>query len=90
MTPSPPGWYPDPWDARTERWYDGRQWTAHVRGRTPPAAAATRPRANPVVVAVVVVVLVTLVAVGLAAWLLHSAYSVMQGVVCGEAPHYCD
>jgi hypothetical protein len=26
-----PGWYPDPWRAAALRWWDGRQWTSHVR-----------------------------------------------------------
>lgn len=27
-----PGWYPDPWDPRRTRWWDGTAWTAHVGG----------------------------------------------------------
>lgn len=27
----PPGWYPDPWRQAPARWWDGRQWTQHVR-----------------------------------------------------------
>ncbi|WP_309073994.1 DUF2510 domain-containing protein [Paenarthrobacter sp.] len=26
---TPSGWYPDPWDPRLVRWWDGRAWTAH-------------------------------------------------------------
>lgn len=26
----PPGWYPDPVDARAQRWWDGTAWTEHV------------------------------------------------------------
>lgn len=26
---APAGWYPDPTDASVQRWWDGRQWTAH-------------------------------------------------------------
>lgn len=29
--PAPPGWYPDPGAAHTERWWDGTAWTAQVR-----------------------------------------------------------
>jgi hypothetical protein len=49
----------------------------------------SRPRTNPLVVAAVVVcvLLVTLVGVGLLAWLVRT---MIVGVVCGEAPHYCD
>jgi uncharacterized membrane protein YeaQ/YmgE (transglycosylase-associated protein family) len=25
--PSPPGWYPDPWQQAWFRWYDGYQWS---------------------------------------------------------------
>jgi hypothetical protein len=25
-----PGWYPDPWQQTTWRWFDGYQWTGHV------------------------------------------------------------
>ena len=33
--PTPAGWYPDPWDPRAQRYWDGAQWTQH----TAPAAA---------------------------------------------------
>jgi hypothetical protein len=26
----PPGWYPDPWGAAGQRYWDGRQWTTAV------------------------------------------------------------
>jgi len=29
--PAVPGWYPDPWFAQRERYYDGTQWTAQMR-----------------------------------------------------------
>lgn len=39
------GWFPDPWKQAPERYWDGRQWTAHVRGEAatnePTAAWAT-------------------------------------------------
>ncbi|WP_162529328.1 thermonuclease family protein [Segeticoccus rhizosphaerae] len=27
----PPGWYPDPWDDRQQRWWDGRAWTPGIK-----------------------------------------------------------
>jgi hypothetical protein len=27
---APPGWYPDPWDLRCRRFWDGRLWTAYT------------------------------------------------------------
>lgn len=35
-SPTPAGWYPDPWDSRAQRYWDGAQWTQH----TAPAAGA--------------------------------------------------
>lgn len=29
-------WYPDPWDQRQSRWWDGSEWTGHVRSDLPP------------------------------------------------------
>lgn len=44
MSDAQPGWYPDPQDARGERWWDGRAWTDQLRPATtpppPPAWAA--------------------------------------------------
>jgi hypothetical protein len=28
----PAGWFPDPWRHATERYWDGNQWTGHIRG----------------------------------------------------------
>ena len=35
------GWYPNPQDPRTVRYFDGRQWTEHVQVLNPRAAAGT-------------------------------------------------
>ena len=32
----PPGWYGDPTDPGSARWWDGRQWTQHVQPPAPP------------------------------------------------------
>ena len=32
----PPGWYGDPTDPGSARWWDGRQWTQHVQPLAPP------------------------------------------------------
>lgn len=31
-----PNWYPDPYDATAERWWDGQTWTHHMRPRPAP------------------------------------------------------
>jgi hypothetical protein len=36
----PAGWYPDPYGAPFERWWDGAQWTLHTNEGQPPAATA--------------------------------------------------
>jgi Protein of unknown function (DUF2510) len=28
--PTPPGWYPDPWNISPQRWWDGTEWSGHV------------------------------------------------------------
>ncbi|GAC1518072.1 MAG: hypothetical protein NVS1B12_08890 [Acidimicrobiales bacterium] len=35
--PGPEGWYADPWNAKFQRWWDGKQWS----GRTAPAGTHT-------------------------------------------------
>ncbi|MEY4340206.1 MAG: hypothetical protein RLZ14_2056, partial [Actinomycetota bacterium] len=41
MLPTPPGWFPDPWNPGLVRYWDGRQWTPSVAG--PPAAPTPAP-----------------------------------------------
>lgn len=41
-----PGWYPDPQDARQLRWFDGREWTTHVRAQEQSAITPTSPQAQ--------------------------------------------
>jgi hypothetical protein len=36
----PAGWYPDPQDPATIRWWDGAQWTSHVQPRPDVGASA--------------------------------------------------
>lgn len=42
MTTAPPGWYPSPDASGADRWWDGAQWTGHVR---PTVADAPAPQA---------------------------------------------
>lgn len=47
----PPGWYPDPHDATTQRYWDGSRWTEHrspVQGAAPGAAVGAPVGAAPV------------------------------------------
>ncbi|MFF3063636.1 DUF2510 domain-containing protein [Oerskovia sp. NPDC057915] len=88
-----PGWYPDPQDQRRVRWFDGNRWTEHWR----PAAVAhpTSPRtmSGGTIALIVVGVLVLLVAMVLVVVvvvaLVGGFVGTVQGVMCGEAPHYC-
>lgn len=47
QVPSPPavpaGWFPDPWDPRQQRWWDGTAWTPSTQA-TPSTSMATRMR----------------------------------------------
>jgi len=70
MTTTQPGWYPDPQNPATMRWFDGTQWTAHVA-----TAATLDPRTvqrsswstTKIVVTVVAVVVGVLVVLGVLA-----------------------
>ncbi|HVQ18367.1 MAG TPA: CPBP family glutamic-type intramembrane protease [Actinomycetes bacterium] len=44
---TPPGWYPDPHDPASQRWWDGATWTSHVA--IPAATIPARPAAQSVV-----------------------------------------
>lgn len=35
---TPPGWYPDPWEQGSQRWWDGKAWTASTVRSAPNAA----------------------------------------------------
>lgn len=88
-----PGWYPDPHAPQRLRWYDGHQWTSHSQ----PTPAGQPPRSRKLstgsivlivlgaIVLLCAVVVIVVVAVAVVAYVANIA----QGVVCGEAPHYC-
>ncbi len=46
----PPGWYVDPKGSNGERWWDGNQWTEHLRvgGQPPPVSASAQPQPPPI------------------------------------------
>ncbi len=52
-----PGWYPDPYDPRLERWWDGYAWTAQVQSATKGS--------NPVLVTIAVILALALVGGGI-------------------------
>jgi membrane protease YdiL (CAAX protease family) len=39
-TAPPPGWYPDPWQQATRRWWDGIAWTGYLRNEVQTTAVA--------------------------------------------------
>ena len=41
-----PGWYPDPWNNGSLRWWDGAAWTEHVSAAWAPPAPTARPMAR--------------------------------------------
>jgi len=45
--PGPAGWYPDPWNSRSQRYWDGTQWS----GRTAPLDAPPEPTPEPAMAA---------------------------------------
>ena len=44
---TPPGWYSDPWNVTSLRWWDGTTWTGHVAGAMPPAPIPSQPNGHP-------------------------------------------
>jgi ferric-dicitrate binding protein FerR (iron transport regulator) len=45
VTPTEPGWYPDPYGTGAKRWHDGTKWTSHLEvvPMPPPPAPAAAP-----------------------------------------------
>lgn len=46
-SPHPPGWYDDSARPGWQRWWDGQQWTTHVRHPLPPGQPSQPPPPNP-------------------------------------------
>ncbi|MBD5787497.1 DUF2510 domain-containing protein [Cellulosimicrobium terreum] len=85
LVPSP-GWYPDPWGARAERWFDGRAWTPQVRDRPPSPGARPRMHTG----AIVAIVLGALFALAAVVGVVVFFVFMVRGVVCGETPSMCE
>jgi hypothetical protein len=49
---TPAGWYPDPGDAGSQRYWDGARWTEHTAPAAPATAPPTAPAAGPIGTAV--------------------------------------
>lgn len=47
MADAPKGWYPNPEDPLTERWWDGYRWTDATRPASPPAPPPPPPTPTP-------------------------------------------
>ncbi len=62
------GWYEDPHDSRTQRWFDGTKWTARVRraDRTP-SPVVSRSKTTRILLWVIAVVLTTAAVLSIAA-----------------------
>lgn len=45
--PPPPGWYPDPDGANTQRYFDGTKWTDHLAPSNPPYGPGPLSPPNP-------------------------------------------
>jgi hypothetical protein len=84
-----PGWYPDPYDPQRVRWFDGQQWTQH----SAPAQAAPSPPSRKLSTSSIVLIVVGAILLLCAIAVIVAGFAfvafVIQGVVCGESPHYC-
>ncbi len=70
MTTTQPGWYPDPQNPATMRWFDGTQWTEHVSPvvtMDPNAPRGSSRSAGKTALIVVAIVFVTLLVLGILA-----------------------
>ena len=56
MTTTPLGWYPDPQNPATVRWFDGTQWTEHVAAAGSPGPHPAPPTSRSTTTTVLIVV----------------------------------
>ncbi|MFJ4109087.1 DUF2510 domain-containing protein [Oerskovia enterophila] len=85
-----PGWYPDPYDPRLVRWFDGEQWTQHSQPVQPPPSRKLSTGSIVLIVVGAILLLCAIVAMILGVVALVAFFAnIAQGVVCGESPHYC-
>lgn len=47
MTPTPAGWYEDPWGSAAWRYWDGSEWTEHTSGDAQPTSPQTTAAGTP-------------------------------------------
>jgi len=84
-----PGWYRDPYAPQRVRWFDGQQWTQHSQPVQASPSPPSRKLSTGSIVLIVVGVILLLCAIAvIVAGFAFVAYMI-QGVVCGESPHYC-
>jgi len=79
---TPPGWYPDPWNPSSQRFWDGAQWTHRVSGGSPqrvvrPRLAENAPIYGPFIWVIALLPLVS----GITIWFLHFDFAPLAAYI---------